>query len=111
MFGGKFVDDIFPMERAALVPLFTAANLLSMYRPVEKHWWEYLDQIWDAYEAAGKLSAVVLPALTYLVHLTAAPARSRPASRPRPSNTSPLRRLGIRSAPRYGTPRQQERLV
>jgi hypothetical protein len=67
--GGEFVDDVFAMERAAVVPLFTAANLLIKFGPIEKEWWEYLDQIWDAYEAAGKTSAAVLPALTYLVHL------------------------------------------
>jgi hypothetical protein len=68
--GGEFVDDVFAMERAAVVPLFTAANLLSMYCPAGKEWREYLDQIWDSFNAAGKLSAAVLPALAYLVHLS-----------------------------------------
>jgi hypothetical protein len=76
--GGKYVDDVFPMDRAAVVPLFTAANLLSMYRPIELHWWEYLDQIWDSYQAAGKVSPAVLPALTYLVHLNGG-TRKKPA--------------------------------
>ena len=45
------------------IPLFATANLLLTFRPKEKHWWEYLDQMWDAAENAERTSLSVLPAL------------------------------------------------
>jgi hypothetical protein len=37
--------------------------LLSKFRLEGMDWWEYLDQIWDAAEAAERTSLTVLPAL------------------------------------------------
>jgi hypothetical protein len=36
---------------------------LANYRPREKHWWEYLDQIWEAAESAERAHLAMLPAL------------------------------------------------
>ena len=51
------------MPKAGMLPLLITANLLATFRPKEKHWWEYLDQIWDATETADRTSLTVLPAL------------------------------------------------
>jgi hypothetical protein len=53
---------LFSDEGIGTIPLFATANLLSKFSPEEKEWWEYLDQIWGAAEAAGRTSATVLPA-------------------------------------------------
>ena len=49
--------------RASDDPLYVIANLLLGFRPKDKYWWEYLDQIWDAAETADRTSLTVLPAL------------------------------------------------
>jgi hypothetical protein len=61
--GSEKLDDIFPMPQAGMLPLLITANLLATFRPREKHWWEYLDQIWDATETAERVGLPVLPAL------------------------------------------------
>jgi hypothetical protein len=61
--GSEKLDDVFSIEGFATVPLFATANLLLTFRPKDKHWWEYLDQIWDAAEVAERTSLAVLPAL------------------------------------------------
>jgi hypothetical protein len=61
--GAERLDDVFSVEGVATIPLFATANLLLTFRPKEKHWWEYLDQIWDAAEKADHTSLSVLPAL------------------------------------------------
>jgi hypothetical protein len=61
--GPEKLDDVFSDEGLATIPLFATANLLLTFSPGEKHWWEYLDQIWDAAEAAERTSLTVLPAL------------------------------------------------
>jgi hypothetical protein len=61
--GPEKLDDVFSVEGFATVPLFATANLLLTFAPREKHWWEYLDQIWDAAETAERTSLTVLPAL------------------------------------------------
>jgi hypothetical protein len=61
--GSEKLDDVFSVEGLATVPLFATANLLLTFRPKDKHWWEYLDQIWDAAEVADRTSLAVLPAL------------------------------------------------
>ena len=48
---------------AATLPLFVTGTLLFAYRPEGKKWWDYLDQIWSAYEKAEALDVSVLPAL------------------------------------------------
>ena len=61
--GSEKLDDVFSAEGIATVPLYATANLLLTFCPREKDWWEYLDQIWDAVEAAERTSLTVLPAL------------------------------------------------
>ena len=61
--GPEKLDDVFSIEALATVPLYATANLLLTFAPQEKHWWEYLDQIWDAAETADRTSLTVLPAL------------------------------------------------
>ena len=61
--GSEKLDDVFSVEGLALVPLYATANLLLTFCPGDKEWWEYLDQIWDAADAAARTSLTVLPAL------------------------------------------------
>jgi hypothetical protein len=61
--GAERLDDVFSIEGVATIPLFATANLLLTFRPKEKHWWDYLDQIWDAADTAERTSLTVLPAL------------------------------------------------
>ena len=61
--GSEKLDDVFAMPKAGMLPLLITANLLATFRPREKHWWEYLDQIWDAADTAARTSLTVLPAL------------------------------------------------
>jgi hypothetical protein len=66
--GNEKLDDVFSVEGLMSIPLFATANLLMTFCPREKEWWEYLDQIWDAVEAAERTSLAVLPALTLRAH-------------------------------------------
>ena len=61
-------DDVFSAEGVTPIPLFATANLLLTFCPKEKHWWEYLDQMWDATEKADRTSLSVLPALMLRAH-------------------------------------------
>jgi hypothetical protein len=61
--GNEMLDDVFDLPATGLVPLYTTANLLSKFRPREKDWWEYLDQVWNAVEATARLGPEELPAL------------------------------------------------
>jgi hypothetical protein len=61
--GSEKLDDVFSAEGIVTVPLYATANLLLTFCPHEKDWWEYLDQIWDAAEAAERTSLTILPAL------------------------------------------------
>jgi hypothetical protein len=61
--GKEMLDDVFDVQGTGLVPLYTTANLLLKFRPQEKEWWEYLDQIWNAVEATAHLGPAELPAL------------------------------------------------
>ena len=44
------------------IPLYAIANLLLGFRPKDKYWWEYLDQIWDGAETAEDTPLSVLSA-------------------------------------------------
>jgi hypothetical protein len=48
---------------AATLPLFITGTLLVAFQPAGQEWWDYLDQIWAAYDKAEALDASVLPAL------------------------------------------------
>jgi hypothetical protein len=66
--GSEMLDDVFGMPKAGILPFLITANLLATFRPSEKHWWEYLDQIWDAAETAERTRLTVLPALMLRAH-------------------------------------------
>jgi hypothetical protein len=48
---------------AATLPVLITGSMLFTFRPEGQKWWDYLDQIWTAYETAEGLDASVLPAL------------------------------------------------
>jgi hypothetical protein len=52
-------DDV----AAATLPVLITGSMLFTFRPKGRKWWDYLDQIWAAYEAAERLDVSVLPAL------------------------------------------------
>ena len=54
-----FGDDM----AAATLPVLITGSMLFTFRPEGQKWWDYLDQIWSAYEAAEGLDVSVLPAL------------------------------------------------
>jgi hypothetical protein len=62
-FGSERLDEVFSAEGIVPIPLYTTANLLLKFRPEDKEWWEYLDEIWDAAETAERTPLTVLPAL------------------------------------------------
>jgi hypothetical protein len=66
--GPEKLDDVFSVEGLATIPLFATANLLLTFCPREKEWWQYLDQIWAATEAAERTSPAVLPAVILRAH-------------------------------------------
>jgi len=55
---------------AATLPVFITGTLLFAFRPEGKKWWDYLDQIWAAYEQAESLDMSVLPALQVRSRMT-----------------------------------------
>jgi hypothetical protein len=61
--GSEKLDAVFSDEGIVPIPLYATANLLLTFRPRDEHWWEYLDQIWEAAETAEQTSLTVLPAL------------------------------------------------
>jgi hypothetical protein len=65
--GFEPLAEVFPdREKLAIVPIFTTAALLVSYRRHGADWWDYLDAIENALEAAAPLSEDVIPALLLL---------------------------------------------
>jgi hypothetical protein len=62
-FGAEKAEDVFSAEGIVTIPVYATASLLVTFCPRDKHWWEYLDQIWDAVESADRTPVSVLPAL------------------------------------------------
>jgi hypothetical protein len=62
-FGSEKAEDVFSTEGIVTIPVYATASLLVTFCPEGKHWWEYLDQIWDATESADRTPLSVLPAL------------------------------------------------
>lgn len=54
VFGGQPLDEVFSPGEAATLPFLITGNLLASYRDVREgqKWWEYLDEIEAAIEAA-----------------------------------------------------------
>jgi hypothetical protein len=77
--GSQRLDEVFSDEGIGTIPLFATANLLLKFGPEEKEWWEYLDQIWDAAEAAESTKLTVLPALLLRAHRESAARGTSPA--------------------------------
>jgi hypothetical protein len=49
---------------AAVLPVLITGSMLIIFKPKGKNkWWDYLDQIWSAYETAETVDVSVLPAL------------------------------------------------
>jgi hypothetical protein len=48
---------------AATLPVFITGSMLFTFKPKGQEWWDYLDQIWGAYETAETVDVSVLPAL------------------------------------------------
>lgn len=63
---------------AAILPVLVTASMLFTFRPDGQKWWDYLDQIWSAYEKAETVDVSVLPALQVRAKMLKA-AGARPA--------------------------------
>ena len=62
--GGERLPDVIPSaEAGVLLPLQVASTPLLAFRPEDKHWWEYLDVIENALDAAEQADLSLLPAL------------------------------------------------
>lgn len=83
VFGFEAIDAVFAEPlKVVQVPLFTAAGLLSKFRPETLPWWEYLDQIWGSAEIADQMRVEVLPALIYRVKAESARAQRASGAEP-----------------------------
>lgn len=68
--GPDSVEDVIPDDsKAALLAITVAQRAAVVYRPKDKHWWEYLDQIESALEVASALDTSVLPAAVMRTYL------------------------------------------
>jgi hypothetical protein len=75
--GGERPEQVFDSEGvAAGLPLLATSTLILAFRPEDKHWWEYLDVIWDAFDIADRLSLDVTPALVLRARWQALAART-----------------------------------
>jgi hypothetical protein len=75
--GSERPADVFPEPALVTIPLYATATLLLAFRPRDKQWWEYLDQIWKATEAADRTSLTVLPALMSRAYRESAAQRAQ----------------------------------
>jgi hypothetical protein len=68
--GSDSLEDVIPDEPMfTRLPVIVAQRAAVVYRPKDKHWWEYLDQIESAIEIASALDATVLPAAVMRAYL------------------------------------------
>ncbi|MQA01693.1 MAG: hypothetical protein GEV07_02800 [Streptosporangiales bacterium] len=56
VFGGEALDQYFAPDDVVRLPFVLAAGVLGAYRDEGEDWWEYLDQIEAAIEAAPEAS-------------------------------------------------------
>jgi len=54
---------------AATLPVLITGSMLFTFRPKDQQWWDYLDQIWSAYESSDKLASSALPALQVVTRM------------------------------------------
>jgi hypothetical protein len=68
--GTDSIEDVIPDEPMfTRLPVIVAQRAAVVYRPKDKHWWDYLDQIEAAIEIASALDATVLPAAVMRAYL------------------------------------------
>jgi hypothetical protein len=76
VFGSEKLDQVFPdIAASTTLPVLATARILVSFRPQrlrDKEWWDYLDVIEGASEAASGLDPAVLPALLFRVRSSAA---------------------------------------
>ena len=58
-------DDV----AAATLPVLITGSMLFTFKPKGQEWWDYLDQIWSAYELAETVNVSLLPALQVRVQM------------------------------------------
>lgn len=68
--GTEPLESVFPVESAYSLPVLITGSLLFTFRPKGQKWWDYLDTIWTATEAALTIDPSVLPALTFRARRT-----------------------------------------
>jgi hypothetical protein len=62
--GGEPMADVFPsLEVGVMLPLQVTSTLLLAFLPRDMQWWEYLDVIENALDAAEQADLSMLPAL------------------------------------------------
>lgn len=54
---------------SATLPVLITGSMLFTFRPEGQQWWDYLDQIWSAYETSDKMPASALPALQVVARM------------------------------------------
>lgn len=63
------------MEAAATLPVLVTASLLLRFCPPGQEWFEYLDEIWNAFLAAEAVAEPALPAVQIRLRRAQASAR------------------------------------
>jgi hypothetical protein len=72
--GPERLDQVFSSaEDVAGLPLSITSTMLLAFLPTGKHWWEYLDVIWNALNTADTLDPSLLPALMLNARSSAVP--------------------------------------
>jgi len=61
--GEPLNEVLSPIEDAATLSFVITGHLLVAFGPADQHWWEYLNKIEEAYEAAQATDLDLLPAL------------------------------------------------
>lgn len=56
------------IELASTMPVLITGSMLYTFKPRDKEWWEYLDQIWYATVKVASLDMTLLPALQMQYH-------------------------------------------
>jgi hypothetical protein len=76
------LDKVFPSpENAATLSFVISGHLLGAFRPASQHWWEYLNRIEEAMEAALATDLDLLPALMLRSRRLTSPGASGAAQR------------------------------
>lgn len=74
VFGTEKVDQVLPdLAVSTTLPILATARILASFRPHkerDQHWWDYLEVIEKAFEAAPTFDMSILPALMLRAHQT-----------------------------------------